>query len=190
MSKTKIFSIVLFIAAIVIAYFFARSISDDIQKEKRIAKEEGRVIEKLKLIRSGLIAYQRSNGQYTSDWEKLINFIDSGNFYVTERSEIIIPRDYGGDSVIINIDTLGTIGVYDSLYASIPNFILQELPFKTGTTTKFNIFADKVIKGSVKVDVFEVSDPNPINPKRRKDQNEKALRVGSKTEVTNAGNWE
>ena len=190
MSKTKIFSIVFFLIAVVIAYFFVRSISDDIQKEKRIAREEARVIEKLKLIRSGLIAYQRANGQYTSDWDKLINFIDTGSFYVTERSETIIPRDYGGDSVIINIDTLGTIPVYDSLYASIPKFKLELLPYKPGTKTKFNIFADKIIKGSVKVDVFEVSDPNPINPDRRKDNNEKALRVGSKSEVTTAGNWE
>lgn len=190
MSKTKIFSIVLFLVAVAIGYFFVKSIADDIQREKKITREENRVIEKLKLIRSGMIAYQRANGQYTSDWEKLISFVDSGSFYLTERSETIIPRDYGGDSVIINIDTLGTIPVYDSLYADIPNFNLQNLPYKPGTKTKFNIFADKVIKGSVKVDVFEVSDPDPINPKRRKDNNEKALRVGSKTEVTTAGNWE
>jgi hypothetical protein len=190
MSKTKIFSIVFFLAAVVIAYFFVRSISDDIQRQKKIKREEARVIEKLKLIRSGLIAYQRANGQYTSDWDKLINFIDSGSFYITERSETIIPRDYGGDSVIINVDTLGTVGVYDSLYADLPNFQLKNLPYKPGTQTKFNIFADKIVKGSVKVDVFEVSDPNPINPKRREDDNEDALRVGSKTEVTTAGNWE
>ncbi len=190
MSKTKIFSIVFFLAAVVIAFFFVRSISDDIQKEKRIAREEAKVIEKLKLIRSGLIAYQRSNGQYTSDWNKLINFIDSGSFFITERSETIIPRDYGGDSVVINIDTLGTTPVYDSLYADIPNFKLSNLPYKPGTKKKFNIYADKIVKGSIRVDVFEVSDPEPVNPKRQKDDNERALRVGSKTEVTTAGNWE
>lgn len=190
MSKTKIFSIVLFLVAVVIGYFFVKSIADDIQQEKRIAREEALVIEKLKLIREGLVAYQRVNGQYTSDWDKLINFIDTGSFYVTERSETIIPRDYGGDSVVINIDTLGTVPVFDSLYADIPKFKLDRLPFKPNTNTKFNIFADKIVKGSIKVDVFEVSDPSPINPKRRKDDNEKALRVGSKSEVTTAGNWE
>lgn len=190
MSKTKIFSILLFLVAVVIGYFFVRSVADDIQKEKRIAREEARVIEKLKLIRSGLVSYQRVNGQYTSDWDKLISFIDSGKFYVTERSERIIPRDYGGDSVVIEIDTLGTVPVYDSLYGNLPNFNLANLPYKPGTKTKFDIFADKVIKGSVKVDVFEVKDPDPINPKRKKDNNEKALRVGSRSDVTTAGNWE
>lgn len=190
MSKTKIFSILLFLTAVVIAFFFVRSIADDIQKEKRIAREEARVIEKLKLIRSGLVSYQRVNGQYTSDWEKLLSFIDTGKFYVTERSEKIIPRDYGGDSVVILIDTLGTVPVYDSLYGKLQNFKLANLPYKPGTETKFDIFADKVVKGSVKVDVFEVKDPNPVNPKRRKDDNERALRVGSRTDVTTAGNWE
>jgi hypothetical protein len=137
-----------------------------------------------------MIAYQRVNGQYTSDWEKLINFIDTGEFYLTERSETIIPREYGGDSVVINIDTLGTIPVFDSLYADIEKFNLQNLPYKPGTKTKFEIFADKIIKGSVKVDVFEVRDPDPINPKRREDNNDKALRVGSRSEVTTTGNWE
>jgi len=190
MSKTKIFSIVFFVIAIVLGYFFVDSIAHDIQQEKRIQREEDRVIKKLKEIRSGMIAYQRVVGQYTSDWDKLINFIDSGDFYLTERSETIIPREYGGDSVVINIDTLGTIPVYDSLYADIPNFNLQRLPYKPNSKKKFDIFADKIIKGSVKVDVFEVKDPDPINPKRRKDNNDKALRVGSRSEVTTAGNWE
>jgi len=42
----------------------------------------------------------------------------------------------------------------------------------------------------VQVDVFEVRDPDPINPKRRADNNDKALRVGSRSEVTSTGNWE
>jgi hypothetical protein len=190
MSKTKILSIVFFITAIVIGYFFVDSIAEDIQQEKRIKREEAKVINKLKLIRSGLMAYQRVNGQYTSNWDKLINFIDSGDFYLTERSETIIPREYGGDSIVINVDTLGTIPVYDSLYSDIPNFKLKNLPYKPGTKKKFEIFADKIIKGSVQVDVFEVRDPDPINPKRRADNNDKALRVGSRSEVTSTGNWE
>jgi len=143
MSKTKIFSILFFVAAVVIGYFFVDSIAYDIQQEKKIQREEARVINKLKLIRSGMIAYQRVNGQYTSDWDKLINFIDTGEFYLTERSETIIQRDYGGDSVVINIDTLGTIPVYDSLYADIPNFNLKKLPYKPGTKIKFDAFAEQ-----------------------------------------------
>jgi hypothetical protein len=38
--------------------------------------------------------------------------------------------------------------------------------------------------------VFELTDSDPINPQRRANNNEKALRVGSKEEVSTSGNWE
>ena len=58
------------------------------------------------------------------------------------------------------------------------------------TNAKFELFAGKVIKGNVTVDVFEAKDTQPVNPARRKNKNENALRVGSRTEVSVAGNWE
>ena len=42
---------------------------------------------KLKMIREAQIAYQGINGGYTSDWKKLINFIDSGKIYIIQRRE-------------------------------------------------------------------------------------------------------
>ena len=190
MNLTKVLTIVFVLIAVGIGYYLINSIISTVEEEERIARIENRVIEKLQFIRDAQLAYKDVNGQFTSDWDKLISFIDSGDFYLTERSETIIPREYGGDSVVINVDTLGTIPVYDSLYSDIENFKLENLPFKPGTKNKFEIFADKIIKGSVQVDVFEVKDPDPINPKRRKDDNDKALRVGSRSEVTTAGNWE
>lgn len=55
---------------------------------------------------------------------------------------------------------------------------------------KFELFAGKVTKGNVIVDVFEARDTDPVNPARRVNKNENALRVGSRTEVSVAGNWE
>jgi hypothetical protein len=37
---------------------------------------------------------------------------------------------------------------------------------------------------------FEIRDPDPINPKRRLNNKEKALRVGSRTDSSTSGNWE
>jgi pyruvate/2-oxoglutarate dehydrogenase complex dihydrolipoamide acyltransferase (E2) component len=54
---------------------------------------------------------------------------------------------------------------------------------------QFELFAGKVTKGNVVVDVFEAKDTQPVNPLRRKNKNENALRVGSRTEVSVAGNW-
>ncbi len=67
---------------------------------------------------------------------------------------------------------------------------IMRLPYVPGTNQKFEIFADEINRSGVTIDVFEVKDPNPVNPERRKNNNEKALRVGSRTDVTIAGNWE
>lgn len=55
---------------------------------------------------------------------------------------------------------------------------------------KFDLFAGKVSKGNVVVNVFEARDTQPVNPLRRKNKNENSLKVGSRTEVSVAGNWE
>ena len=66
---------------------------------------------------------------------------------------------------------------------------LAYLPESKNNAT-FELFAGKVTKGNVVVDVFEAKDTRPVNPLRRKNKNENALRVGSRTEVSVAGNWE
>lgn len=69
---------------------------------------------------------------------------------------------------------------------------LDNLPYlpEAKNNAKFNLFAGKVAKGNVVVNVFEAKDTKPVNPLRRKNKNENALRVGSRTEVSVAGNWE
>ena len=64
---------------------------------------------------------------------------------------------------------------------------LQFLP-ESKDNAKFELFAGKISKGNVVVDVFESKDTQPVNPLRRKQDN--SLRVGSRTEVSVAGNWE
>ena len=66
---------------------------------------------------------------------------------------------------------------------------LAYLP-ESKNNAQFELFANKVIKGNVTVNVFEARDTQPVNPIRRKNKNENSLRVGSRTEVSVAGNWE
>jgi len=67
---------------------------------------------------------------------------------------------------------------------TLPNIPLS----KTGAT--FDLWAGKITKGNVVVDVFEARDTEPINPKRLVNNNERALKVGSRTDVSISGNWE
>ncbi|RED97506.1 hypothetical protein [Marinoscillum furvescens] len=197
MSKTKIFSYIFGIIAIGLAYYLYNSISTSIQETERIAKLEARIIEQLKMIREAELAYAAVHGQYTSDWEKLTNFLDTGSFYITERTETVITLDYGADSTHVEIDTIGTVPVRDSLFTADkwPKFNLSTLPYVPGVEppTKFDVWADKIEKSGVKVNAIEVKNPKPVNPERDEESEyntKKPLRFGSRTSVTTAGNWE
>lgn len=197
MSKTKIVSIVMLVVWIGLAGFLVYSIKSSIDEAERIESAEARIIEQLKMIREAEIAYMTVNGQYTSDWDKLLSFIDTGSFYLTEKSETIITLPYGKDSIVVNIDTLGTVPVVDSLFSTNkwPRFSLQTLPYVPGVSpaVKFEVWADKIYKAGLQVNAIEVRNPRPVDPSRDEDSEyntRKPLRFGSRTSVTTAGNWE
>jgi len=197
MTKTKIFSWVMLVVWVSLAVYLVYSIKSSIDEKERIAQAEARIIEQLKMIREAEIAYMQVNGQYTSDWNKLQAFIDTGSFYLTEKSETIITLPYGKDSIVVNIDTLGTRPVMDSLFASgkWPRFNLKTLPYVPGVEppTKFDIWADKITKAGLLVNAIEVKNPKPVDPTRDEESEyntRKPLRFGSRTSVTTAGNWE
>ena len=191
MNITKILTVVFYLVSVGLAYFLVNSIASDIEQEKIINAVEAKLINKLMQIRDAEIAYQAANGSFTSDWNKLVSFVDTGSIYLTERKETIIRLDYGADSVHVEIDTLGTVPVKDSLFSA--GFQADRLPYVPDSDEKFKIWADKIDKSGVMVDVIEVVDPNPIDPSRNEDneiKNRKPLRFGSRTDVTTAGNWE
>jgi len=191
MNTTKILTIVFYLISIGLAYFLANGIAHDIEQEKIIKAEEAKVIDKLMQIRDAELAYQTVNGAFTSDWNKLISFVDTGVIYITEKKETIIPLEYGADSVYLHIDTLGSVPVKDSLFSG--DFQVDRLPYVPDSDNQFKIWADKINKSGVMVDVIEVIDPAPIDPTRHEDneiKNRKPLRFGSRTDVTTAGNWE
>ena len=197
MSKTKIISVVMLVVWVCLAVFLVYSIKSSIDEKERIASAEARIIEQLKMIRDAETAYMQVYGQYTSDWDKLLAFIDTGSFYLTEKSETIISLPYNQDSIVVNIDTLGTRPVMDSLFSASkwPKFNLQTLPFVPGSepATKFVIWADKITKAGLLVNAIEVKNPVPVDPNRDEDSEyntRKPLRFGSRISVTTAGNWE
>jgi len=90
--------------------------------------------------------------------------------------------------------TKGTILINYSDYIFNPNVDLSKLDEVPGSPgVKFEIFAGRVDKSGLKVDVIEVKDPKPANPERKESNEQKArkpLRFGSRLDVSTAGNWE
>ena len=193
MSLTKVLTIVFLLIAVGIAYYLFDRIKFSIDEEERIARIESLVIDKLKFIRDAEVLYKEANGQYTSDWNKLISFLDTGSLYIVQRREETTLLDYGAEETVIHVDTLGSIPVRDTLYhdPAYEKFQIQNIAQIPVSNKQFELFADKITRNNVEVDVFEVVDTAPVNPERRGDESIRGpLRVGSRTEVTTGGNWE
>jgi hypothetical protein len=195
MNPTKILTIVLFLVSIGLGYYLFNSIKFKIDEEENILKSEARVINKLKMIRDAQLAFMGVNGKYTGSWDSLLSFIDTGKIFLTQRREETKLLEYGVEETTVFIDTLGSVSVIDSIFSpnTYPNFNLTTLPMIPGTEAQFVMWASKINKGGVMVDVVEVRDTKPVNPKRREGNEaniKKPLRFGSKTSITTAGNWE
>lgn len=195
MGTTRIFFFVFLATSLMGAGYLYYSISSSIQQTAQIEASEGLIINKLKMIRDAELAYLAVNRQYTSDWDKLIDFVKNGKFYLIERKETIFELSYGVDSLVVQIDTLGTVQVLDSLFTSrFPDFDPNDLPFVPGyNSLKFKVWADKIPKSGLLVDAIEVYNPRPINPERDEDSEyttKKPLRFGSRYSITTTGNWE
>jgi len=180
-----------------LAYYLYYSINTTIQETERISTMEAAIIDQLKLIREAELGYKAVFGQYTSNWDSLLHFVDSGYFYIIQRTETVFTLDYGADSTSVQTDTLGRVQVIDSLFGAkkYPNFQLSELPFVPGISpkTKFLVWADEIKKANLLVSAIEVWNPSPIDPDRDEDSEiniRKPLRFGSRTNITTAGNWE
>jgi len=116
MSLTKILSVVFLVISLGLAWYLGSSIKQSIDDRKLIASREDAIIQKLQLIREAEIVYQEVHGDYTSDWNKLIDFIRNGQVPIIEKKETIITLDYGADSVVVEYDTLEVIPARDRIF--------------------------------------------------------------------------
>ena len=194
MNNIKLYTYGTLLLAAGLAFYLVNSIKYSIDEEARINKAESKVIERLKLIRDAQIAFQSVNGSYASEWDTLYNFIENGEIFLIQRREETVLLDYGAEETTLYLDTLGSISVIDSLFSSYPNFVASDLINVPGhNDTQFEIWASKIEKGGVQVDVVEVRNPKPFDPDRSEDNEaniNKPLRFGSRTSITTAGNWE
>lgn len=193
MTLIKILSIVFLLGALGLGYKLYLGIDEVVEEEKILNRTEERIIEKLEMLRDAQIAYQAANDGYATNWEELKKFITDGNIYLVQRTETTKLLDYGKEETTVTLDTLGFINVQDSLFnkAKYPDFDLELLNVVPGSGGKtFEFFADKIERSNREIGVFEIRDPAPRNPDRRRNNNEKALRVGSRTDSSTSGNWE
>ena len=191
MNLSKVLSLVFLLLALGLGYLLWKGVDDVVEEEKKIALVEAAIIE-LQMLRDAELAYQASNGKYAGSWDSLKTFIQTGKIWLVQRTETTELLEYGKEETSVTFDTLGSVPVIDSLFneRKFPDFNLDALAVVPGSGGKqFEFFADKVERNSYEISVFEIRDPAPINPARRMNNNEKALKVGSRTDASTEGNW-
>lgn len=184
--KTLVAIVLLALSGVMVTFLYVR-IKDKNDEKLLIADVEAKVINKLIAIRRAENAYFSVNSKFTDNWDTLKLFINEGQFFLTERKETIIQRQYGGDSIVVQLDTLASVNVKDSIYkeeyATLDVSRLEKLPH---ADTSFSIYASVFDEGAI----IEVKDSKPVNPSRQEDGQLQPLKFGSQTAPTTKGNWE
>lgn len=177
------------------------------EKDKRYAK----VIKSLEDIRDAQLAHKTVTGRFAGNWDKLVKFIDTAQFTLTQRrdSSVIdeeLTRRYGGVETfkdIVIIDTLGFKSVKDSLFKGSDRYkTMMNVPVGE-EGAKFKLEAGFIEQNDIQIPVFEASVKKDVilfdQPRdlvMQENQvvsvdgvNGDALKVGSMDEVKTIGNW-
>ncbi len=207
-----VIQIVLFIVAVVLAYFIYQSIQRPIDFDKAKKVRYDATIERLKNIRKAELAFKDVNGRFTGSWDTLINFVINDSVKNVrkfgELTDSMIEAKISEKKAIqmglIIRDTIKE-SVLESLFGK--SYDAQKLKYVPvpDTTAEFHLGATTITTGSgIKVPVFEAKAHNNtilrgldrqlvinLNDQARTNEKYPGLKVGSLTEtINNAGNWE
>ncbi|MBE9491964.1 MAG: hypothetical protein IMY70_03675 [Bacteroidetes bacterium] len=198
--KSLIIKILLAIAIIVLAYLVIQSIRTPLEFNRQKNEREKIVIQNLKDIRASQLIFKTIHGEYAANFDTLIYFLKNGEIPVVN----IIPDPEDTTFTLTINDTIGYIKVADSLFNNRPDFVIDSLPYISFSDGEmFEMNAGEVVKGGLKVNVFEANANyekflkrmnrqlviNLIKSKQELDQFP-GLKVGSMLEPTTDGNWE
>lgn len=203
-----IIQIVLWIVCIFLGYLIFQSVNAPIEFNKVRKERFSEVIAKLKDIRDAQEAYKSVNGRYAGNFNSLIQFVDTGNYTITQQRDSSFMKydkvyqiELQKDTIII--DTLGFVKVKDSLFKNDDRYkSLMNVP-GAANGEKFEMKADIIDKSGYKAPVFEVKvnkevvlfdQPKDLLAREKahmsvEEVNGPTIKVGSLTDVSTNGNW-
>jgi hypothetical protein len=197
---------ILGLTILVLAFLLVMTIVRPIRFNSEAEKRAKAVISRLTDIRKAQIAYKSIYGDFTPNFDSLINFALKDSFDIrkisgTYNSDEMNEQD-AIESGLVSVSTT-KMSVKDSLFSNVNIEMLRYVPYTD--KKQFTMNAGTVETGSkVQVDVFEVYilyeillqgldrqlTDNYIEEKSMS-SGFPGLRIGSMTEATNnSGNWE
>ena len=186
------------------------AIYGEVQFNKLKEERYKAAITKLRDIRVAELAHKQVVGKYEGDFNKLIRFLDTAEFTITQRRDttvldVVETQAYGVDTYkeIVLIDTLGFESVKDSLFKGSDRYkTMMNIPID-GVTDKYELEAGFIEKNNAQIPVFEAKVAKEVllfDQKRdyiikekqivSVDQvNGEYLSVGSMEQINTNGNW-
>ena len=204
--------IFLWIVIVFLGYKVYQSILGPIEFNKVKEVRYAQVIKNLKDIRNAELAYQEITGNFTGDFDSLVQFIDTAQFAIVQRRDTSyadvaknrafgLKEGYFIEEVIV--DTLGFTPVKDSLFGDSDRYkTMMNIPIK-GVNEKFELKAGKLEKSHAVYSVFEarvakdviLSDQDKDLLAQEKmvvsvdGVNGPYIKVGAMDDVNTSGNW-
>lgn len=205
----RVLQIGLWVLSLVAMYLIYDSINGPIKFKKEKEERFAKVINNLKDIRNAQDAHFAVKGNYASNYNELIDFIENSRFTITTQRDTswteydkVYRIDVMKQGVVV--DTLGHVSVKDSLFKDSDRYrTMMYVPFAKDPKQVFDLKTGVVEKNNYKSPVYEVKVQKTL-VLHDLDQDEVAkeviktgvndvkgafISVGSLTEVSNNGNW-
>ncbi|WP_378187738.1 hypothetical protein ACE939_05110 [Aquimarina sp. W85] len=203
-----VIQLVLWVVIGFLGYLVFNSINGPVKFNKIKQARYAKAIENLKDIRNAELAHKTVVGKFQKDPAKLIAFVDTAKFTLTQRRDSSFIRynkvlriDEPKDTVVI--DTLGYASVKDSLFGGTDRYKnMMKVPVE-GTDAMYELDAGYLNKNGLNIAVFEakVSKDVLLHDQDRDlvlqekevlsadGVNGPYLSVGSMEDVKTIGNW-
>lgn len=184
---------------IFLSYWLYSIIQEPIQYEKIKSDRYSLIQNRLEQIRDAQKAFRSEYGQFASDFQTLVAFVDTGQQTIIEtkdssfmRYNLVFQQDMNVDTIINKV--LGYRPVGESLFGK--NFNANSLEMIPSVEDeKFELASAKLNVNGIYVPVFEVSASNEkifkdvYSKYKQFIKEDYSLKVGSLTEPTLSGNW-
>ncbi len=203
--------LLLWLVIIFLAYLTFDAVYQPIQFNKVKEQRYAKVIKNLKDIREAELAHKEVTGEFQADFDKLVQFLDTAEFAITQRRDTTILDEeyretYGVDEYIekVIVDTLGFVSVKDSLFKGDRERYanMNQVPID-GVDETIELDAGTIRKGNNNVPVFEARIAKSVllfdqdrdlvlqenEVQSVDDVNGRYISVGSMDEVNTNPNW-
>lgn len=210
-SKFKPFlQIALWILIAFLGYNTFNSIFGPVEFNKVKNERYQTVIKSLNDIRDAQLAHRKVVGNFSNNFDNLVQFIDTAKFTITQRRDSsvvdeVLTKQFGVDMTksIVIIDTLAFVPVKDSLFKNSDRYkTMMNVPVGQ-EGAKFQLNAGFLEQNDSKIPVFEAfvkkdvilfdQDKDLLVQEKQvvsvDGVNGDALRVGSMDQVNTSGNW-